>query len=54
MNSWQCSKCGYTLQADAPPAECPMCKQKCEFVNNTCYTPDCEGKGVDPRIGVKK
>lgn len=51
MNSWKCQECGYTLTAEAPPEECPACKKKCEFVNNTCYTPDCEFEGgIDPRI----
>jgi len=48
MANWKCSNCGYTLEADAPPVECPSCKEKCEFVDNTCYTPDCgfEGTGT--------
>ena len=37
-------------KADTPPETCPSCKEKCEFLNNTCYTPDCEGEGIDPRI----
>ncbi len=51
MNSWKCENCGYTLEADTPPEECPTCKKKCEFLNNTCYTPDCAENGVDHRIG---
>lgn len=51
MNSWKCGNCGYTLEADVPPDECPSCKEKCEFLNNTCYTPDCDGEGIDKRIG---
>ncbi|MFO7754310.1 MAG: hypothetical protein R6V41_14465 [Desulfobacteraceae bacterium] len=54
MTSWKCQNCGYTFEADAPPNECPSCKEKCEFVDNTCYTPDCNDKGVDDRIGPKK
>ena len=50
MANWKCSNCGYTLEADAPPVECPSCKEKCEFVDNTCYTPDCDFKGTDKRI----
>jgi rubredoxin len=53
MTSWKCSKCGYTFQADAHPDRCPSCKEKCEFVDNTCYTPDCASAGVDTRIGPK-
>ncbi len=50
MNSWKCSDCGYILQAPTPPEECPSCKKKCQFIDNTCYTPDCEGPGTDKRI----
>ena len=31
--------------------ECPSCKEKCEFLDNTCYTPDCQYDGTDKRIG---
>jgi rubredoxin len=51
MASWKCTNCGYTFEADEPPSECPSCKAKCEFVDNSCYTPDCESTGnVDERI----
>jgi rubredoxin len=50
MPSWKCKNCGYTLEADAPPNECPSCREKCEFLDNTCYTPDCKIEGVDHRI----
>lgn len=50
MTSWKCGKCGYTLEADAPPDRCPSCKEKCEFLDNTCYTPDCQYEGTDNRI----
>jgi rubredoxin len=50
MPSWRCSNCGYTLEADTPPEECPSCKGKCEFVDNTCYTPDCGFQGTDKRV----
>jgi rubredoxin len=53
MPSWKCSNCGYTLEADAHPNECPSCKEKCEFLDNTCYTPDCAYEGKDNRIGKK-
>jgi len=49
--NWKCSNCGYTLQAKTPPDECPSCHHKCDFVNITCYTPDCEGSETDPRFG---
>ncbi len=51
MASWKCQKCGYTIEADKPPEQCPSCKEKCEFLDNTCYTPDCVAEGVDERIG---
>jgi len=41
MNTWKCTNCGYTFEALSPPEECPSCKTKCEFVNVTCYIPDC-------------
>jgi rubrerythrin len=47
---WKCSKCSYILEIDAPPNECPSCHAKCEFVNVTCYTPDCGLKGIDPKL----
>jgi rubredoxin len=53
MNTWKCNNCGYTLEADAPPEQCPSCKEKCEFLNVTCYTPDCDATGIDTRLGKK-
>jgi rubredoxin len=53
-NTWKCPKCGYTFEADAgvaPPETCPGCKDKCEFVNVSCYIPECGMKGQDPRLG---
>jgi rubredoxin len=50
-NTWKCSKCGYTFETDAPPDTCPTCKEKCEFLNVTCYIPDCGQTGSDPRLG---
>lgn len=49
--TWKCSNCGYTFPAAQPPEKCPSCKEKCEFLDATCYTPDCAGPGQDPRIG---
>ena len=54
MASWKCSNCGYTFEAVAPPNQCPSCKEKCEFVDNSCYTPDCADTGRDDRIASKK
>ena len=51
MPSWKCANCGYTFEADTHPNECPSCKEKCEFLDNTCYTPDCADEGTDDRIG---
>jgi len=53
MPSWKCANCGYTFEAETHPDECPSCKEKCEFVDNSCYTPDCGEKGTDDRIGTK-
>jgi rubredoxin len=50
LNDWKCSKCGYTLKADTPPETCPQCKEKCEFVNVTCYIPECGFSGSDDRL----
>jgi rubrerythrin len=48
---WKCSNCGFLLTADKPPHACPSCKETCEFLNATCYTPECGGPGhFDPRI----
>jgi rubredoxin len=55
--SWKCGHCGFTLEAPAPPDKCPACGQQCEFVNVTCYLPDCgaeAGPGIDPRLGGDK
>ena len=48
--TWKCQKCGYRLEAETPPEKCPDCKEKCEFVDVTCYTPDCVITGVDERL----
>lgn len=48
--SWRCGHCGHTLTAPQPPAECPSCRQRCEFLNVTCYTPECAFQGADPRL----
>jgi rubrerythrin len=51
MSEFKCTNCGYTFSAQAPPKECPSCKAKCEFVDITCYIPDCQDKGKDDRLG---
>ncbi|MBN1277974.1 MAG: hypothetical protein JXA35_10835 [Deltaproteobacteria bacterium] len=51
MTYWKCSNCGFTMTTNSPPETCPDCKHKCEFVNITCYTPECGGPGnIDPRL----
>jgi HEAT repeat protein/rubredoxin len=49
-NEWKCSNCGYTLKTEAPPDQCPSCNQKCEFLNITCYIPECDATGSDQRL----
>jgi rubredoxin len=54
-NWWKCSNCGYTFQVPAPPETCPSCKEKCAFMDATCYTPECGGPdNIDPQIGQKR
>jgi len=50
---WKCNDCGYTVQAPQPPEACPMCHHSCEFINVTCYTPECGFQGIDPKLKVK-
>lgn len=48
---WRCGKCSFTFTAPTLPKECPECKEKCDFKNITCYTPECGGAGnIDPRL----
>jgi len=53
MAEWKCTKCGYTMESNTPPNECPSCNEKCEFVDVSCYIPDCGQTGGDPRLGNK-
>jgi rubrerythrin len=50
MTLWKCSRCGYTIKQEKPPEPCPSCGEKCEFLNATCYTPDCKDQEIDKRI----
>ncbi len=53
MAVWKCNSCGNTIDVEAPPETCPSCKAKCEFVNVSCYTPDCGGPdsgNVDEKV----
>ncbi len=43
--TWKCSKCSYQLQEEKPPEECPSCHEKCDFIDVTCYIPECGGTG---------
>jgi rubredoxin len=53
-NWWKCSNCGYTSQAATPPETCPSCKEKCNFIDATCYTPECGGAdNIDPQIAQR-
>jgi rubredoxin len=47
---WQCSKCHYVLQAVQPPETCPSCNEHCQFVDVTCYIPECGFSGPDHRL----
>jgi desulfoferrodoxin-like iron-binding protein len=47
---WQCSKCHYVLQAPQPPETCPSCHENCQFVDVTCYIPECGFSGTDNRL----
>jgi len=48
---WKCGKCGFLVTAGTPPDVCPNCSEKCDFLNVTCYTPECGGPShVDPRL----
>ena len=43
MAMWKCNKCWNTVDGHIPPETCPSCKEKCEYVNVTCYIPECGG-----------
>ncbi len=51
LTFWKCSKCGFLFTAAIPPEVCPECGEKGDFLNVTCYTPECGGPGnIDPRL----
>ena len=51
MPFWKCAKCGFLITASIPPDVCPECGEKCDFINVTCYVPDCGGPdNIDPRM----
>ena len=43
MTIWKCNKCGNAMEIEIPPDTCPSCKEKCEYVDVTCYIPECGG-----------
>ena len=38
-NRWRCGHCGYRLEADVPPEQCPGCRKSCEFIDDNPYVP---------------
>ena len=53
MTVWKCNKCNHTLSAAKPPEICPSCKEKCLFLDVTCYIPECGGPGsgnINPQV----
>lgn len=53
MAIFKCNKCGNTIDVVAPPEKCPACKQSCEFVDVSCYIPECGGPGsgnINPQV----
>ncbi len=44
---WKCSSCGYALSGSVPPEICPGCKEKCQFIDVTCYIPECTGRNLE-------
>jgi desulfoferrodoxin-like iron-binding protein len=47
---WSCTNCHYVLQALQPPDVCPSCGEACQFVDVSCYIPECGFSGVDSRL----
>jgi rubredoxin len=47
---WKCANCQYVLQTEQPPEVCPSCQQNCQFVDVTCYIPECGFTGPDGRL----
>lgn len=53
MPVWKCNNCGNTINENVPPETCPSCKEKCEFVDVTCYIPECGGPesgNINPQV----
>ncbi len=55
MVNWKCNKCGHMVQSSTPPDLCPSCHEKCEFVDVTCYIPECGGPdsgNINPQVFI--
>ncbi len=52
MATWKCTHCGFTLASADFPEPCPSCRETCEFVDVSCYIPQCRDAGVDERLGA--
>ena len=53
MPIFKCNNCGNTVDVPSPPDTCPSCKEKCEFIDVTCYIPECGGPesgNVNPQV----
>jgi rubrerythrin len=51
LTYWKCAKCGFLITAIKPPDVCPECGERCDFIDVTCYVPECGGPGhVDRRL----
>ncbi len=51
LTFWKCEKCWFLVTATKPPEVCPKCGERCDFIDVTCYLPECGGPGnVDRRL----
>lgn len=51
LTYWKCYNCGFLITSANPPSVCPECGERCNFIDVTCYLPDCGGPGnIDPRL----
>jgi len=51
LTYWKCHNCGFLITAAVPPDVCPECGKRDNFLNATCYIPECGGPGhIDPRL----
>ncbi len=47
---WSCSNCHYVIQTVSPPDVCPACGKNCQFIDVSCYIPECGFTGIDSRL----